>query len=367
MQTAETRIFCIDTAKTVGMFLVFYGHFVQRMYNLGSTAAFMQFKFIYAFHMPLFFVLSGCVYKPDPLPIKDFLKKKFYTRIVPILFFNAVSFILIVAKDLLRDSVDVDMYQEGFVHLLQGTPTFNGVTWFLFCLSAVELFGYMLNPRTRSNMSLAISGGASLAVGFFITWKIDFFTVPPVLIKNFWYVHEAFIAFGFYQFGLLLRRSGVLDRTKKLLPNLLLAGLLLCGVCYSFNLNQGLFIHNIPVVLMVYSSHGNPLLFLFTALAASCCVILLVRAAPRNRLVVRTAPNMLILLGMSGFFHRFFNAKIASLWYPPVSESHVVMFLICAAVTLASLGACVPCIVILNRFFPYLVGKRPAAPRPAGK
>ncbi len=67
----EKRIEWIDTAKGIGIVLVVVGHtsFVPKaMINL-----------IFAFHMPLFFFLSGCVYKKKSnyyyLQAKDLLLK----------------------------------------------------------------------------------------------------------------------------------------------------------------------------------------------------------------------------------------------------------------------------------------------------
>ena len=53
------RIDWVDAAKAWGMFLVFYGHFVERVAQTDNPAAFMQQKLVYAFHMPLFILLSG--------------------------------------------------------------------------------------------------------------------------------------------------------------------------------------------------------------------------------------------------------------------------------------------------------------------
>lgn len=49
----------IDIAKGVGIFLVVYGHTIK-----GT-----EFRtFLYAFHMPLFFVISGLFFRPVIYP-----------------------------------------------------------------------------------------------------------------------------------------------------------------------------------------------------------------------------------------------------------------------------------------------------------
>lgn len=64
LQTPETRILFIDMARFLGISLVLYGHFVERLMYLENRTAAAQYKFIYSFHMVLFFVLAGYVGKP---------------------------------------------------------------------------------------------------------------------------------------------------------------------------------------------------------------------------------------------------------------------------------------------------------------
>ena len=47
------RIFWLDAAKAYGMFLVYYGHTVERFYNGENQASLLRDRLIYAFQMPL--------------------------------------------------------------------------------------------------------------------------------------------------------------------------------------------------------------------------------------------------------------------------------------------------------------------------
>lgn len=57
------RIFWVDYAKAIGIFLVVFGHVLRGIYNSGilidKSIFFIIDRIIYSFHMPLFFVLSG--------------------------------------------------------------------------------------------------------------------------------------------------------------------------------------------------------------------------------------------------------------------------------------------------------------------
>ncbi len=79
------RIEWIDTTKAIGMFLVFYGHYVEGTNGI----ALMQFRFIYSFHMPMFFIISGFFAKKQIDTIK-YVKKLFLQRIVPVLSFGVI-------------------------------------------------------------------------------------------------------------------------------------------------------------------------------------------------------------------------------------------------------------------------------------
>ncbi len=90
--SSRTRIEWLDTAKAIGMFLIFYGHFVERVYDLGNQTALPQQKLIYAFHVCLFVVLAGFLARTAPeLPaFGAFLKRQAVSRLLPVLFFSVL-------------------------------------------------------------------------------------------------------------------------------------------------------------------------------------------------------------------------------------------------------------------------------------
>ena len=74
----STRIHYLDIAKGIGILLVVLGHNYIRIVAPGMG------KFIFSFHMPFFFLLSGMLFKPDyPLPV--LFKRRFGTLIRPYL------------------------------------------------------------------------------------------------------------------------------------------------------------------------------------------------------------------------------------------------------------------------------------------
>ena len=84
----KNRIEWVDTVKAIGMFLVFYGHYVEQLFLLEGEngMAMMQYKFIYSFHMPLFFMLSGFFAKRQNDTVR-YIKVLISRRIVPVFSF----------------------------------------------------------------------------------------------------------------------------------------------------------------------------------------------------------------------------------------------------------------------------------------
>ena len=74
--TPSKRIAYLDVAKGIGILLVILGH------NYVKASLPGMGKFIFSFHMPFFFLLSGMLFKPDyPLPV--LLRRRFATLLRP--------------------------------------------------------------------------------------------------------------------------------------------------------------------------------------------------------------------------------------------------------------------------------------------
>jgi len=89
---ATPRLDWVDTARASGMFLVFYGHFVEDVFHMGNEPALLQQKLVYAFHMPLFIFISGFLAKTRTPPVVPFLKKQVLTRLLPFLTLSVAIF-----------------------------------------------------------------------------------------------------------------------------------------------------------------------------------------------------------------------------------------------------------------------------------
>jgi len=74
----EARNSSLDIAKGIGIILVVIGHLHE--------APLLLVKFIYSFHMPLFFILSGYIYnitKYSSLSLYEYIRSKWGNLIIP--------------------------------------------------------------------------------------------------------------------------------------------------------------------------------------------------------------------------------------------------------------------------------------------
>lgn len=162
MATNEKRIDWIDVAKGIGMILVIMGHTIQ----LGVV------KPIYAFHMPLFFFLSGLLLVPNKIgDFSSFTIKKAVQILRPWLTLLLIStgVCLLIPEwreQFTWDSILVDLYSVN-------TNTFqNSSIWYLPCFFFALVFYFIMNKVFKHNT-------ASVCV--FIAFALSLFFLKPAM------------------------------------------------------------------------------------------------------------------------------------------------------------------------------------------
>jgi len=337
----NNRVLWVDNAKAIGMILVFAGHFMEQLVSAGNNVALEPYKYIYSFHIPFFFFISGFFIKiPDNEPFKEYLKKKALVRLVPVLFFEAILIPFWLYK--LNFNL-LEFLWHGKANII-GHPTYNGVNWFVVCLFTAELYIYFIN-KYIGNYKLLV-GFLVLILGVYICNyinKLDF-------VNNPWYIYEGIVAAGFcilgnIAFPYLQKLSAVIDWKGKFMIFLLTSLL----AWYPA-------IQNTVVVGMILSAHGIPQLFLLAAILGTIAFISLATLVPVNRVLTFVGENTLAFLGLNGAFVEFINKPVAQYINP--SENFLYIVFISIAGTIASMLVCYPFIVLFNKFVPQLVGKR---------
>lgn len=164
MKDTTGRIEWVDIAKVLGIFLVVLGH-----HKINSNVI----LWIFSFHMPLFFFISGILFDPSKYPVfNDFLAKKIRTLIVPYFFFAVFSYLfwLVIVRSLSihGESLSMDPIKP-FIGIFYGIGV-NGwaipldtALWFLPCLFITEILMWLINSYFKNEQIVfALAGFAFL-------------------------------------------------------------------------------------------------------------------------------------------------------------------------------------------------------------
>ena len=98
MKRKSIRLEYIDTAKAFLIILVVLGHILIVLnpeYNKRDITTWTQ-AFIYAFHMPAFFIIHGILLNGEKwknLPARQYVLKRVYTLLIPYIFFEFIGIV----------------------------------------------------------------------------------------------------------------------------------------------------------------------------------------------------------------------------------------------------------------------------------
>jgi fucose 4-O-acetylase-like acetyltransferase len=131
--TSSKRFKYIDVTKGIGILLVVLGH-----NDIVLVSPYLKL-FIYSFHMPLFFFISGYFINVST-PFSQFLKKRFNSTLKPYFF----TIFLIYAVSLSFSNMGFQRAIERIIKAFYGSTTYIDWThlWFLPSLFVTSLFSY---------------------------------------------------------------------------------------------------------------------------------------------------------------------------------------------------------------------------------
>lgn len=209
------RIEWLDIAKGIGIFLVVYAH-ARAPYN----------SYIYNFHMPFFFLISGMLYKPGG-DLKKYVLRKVQTLYIPFVSWNLI---FIIGKSILRHQSVSPEYIIQVVFTLQKDGEFLGAIWFLGALFLIAVIYKILDCYICDNAMKKY-----VLLGIFAIWAIIGFeiTFPYMLSRT-------FICGFFYAVGAFGRKFFLdfkLDRTT--FVYFLVSGVTFLAIAHYNSANMG--------------------------------------------------------------------------------------------------------------------------------
>ena len=196
------RIEWIDFGKGFTIFLVVLGHvflgfFQSKSFIESKNLIFILTQSMYIFHIPVFFLLSGYLFKPLN-SWKEFFNeviKKLIILGIPYVFYSVTQFILQkIGGDSVRDAAT-------FYDLLNIWRIPYGVAWYLFTLWWISLIFGMISIKIKNHIILFIISFILLISNFMLNF--DNYLMNKITLWS-----------SFYILGYVLRKSKIIEKYK---------------------------------------------------------------------------------------------------------------------------------------------------------
>lgn len=215
----KQRVDYIDVFRSLGIIAMVGGH-------IGFGGKFDHF--IHAFHMPMFFFVSGFFYKNKNYNIGEYIDKKARTLLIPYISFGSIHYLISV----LWDGFSID----PLIHLLtintKGLPI-AGALWFLTALFFTDIMYFL-----------------------FDIWDLKWLIVPLVFVGSFadqvlpyplpWALSASFVGLGLYWLGEKASKRRSTENFEILLNmnwrQILVAGIITTGMIFIngyINMREG--------------------------------------------------------------------------------------------------------------------------------
>ncbi len=326
------RIDWIDTLRGIAMFFVIWGHSQK-------NKTFIR-KYIYSFHMPLFFFISGLTFgNSDKLPFKEFLKKKIKGLFIPYIVLNIVCYF-----------ADIVMYylhiipKFSYIKYILGTmyasnrilPIPCGPSWFLLSLLLVDIIFYFFKKNCKTDFELGIVCSICGIISYVNS-------ISGYQIRGPWHIEAVFTGIVFYYIGyLFMKHINKFDFILKDKWRMFFYGLLLGMLGFA-----GQYINR--RVSMDGNLYGSIFLFYFNSLCSISGLILFVNLFLKKSFVFKdVGKKTTFLLG----YHNLFILTLKHYW-PLFDSGNLNMFVCALIVFIVTYLLSFP----VYKFLPFLAGK----------
>ncbi len=370
MSDKKKRLDYLDMTKGLGMILVLIGHLQGDSIFTFSPYIQPLCVYIFSFHMPMFFIVSGillAIRNEEVKPFKDTAKSRFKGIMVPYFWFS-FFYLLVVVAALIKGEIAVQTLYLNIWYVL-GLYGMN-VLWFLPALYLGELLFIFLRRRIREDSPFIAIVVLSNAIVYFAAYFLGIakYSTPfserihefiivilrPVLVCGFimigYYVHKGLKSgtrFGDFFEKPELNEKGRIS-TKYRMAYIVL-GLMLFGVCFAFfRINNGIDFRSL--------AFRNVFFFFVCALSGSFGMISFCKGLPRVPLFCYWGIGSLIFMVTH-------NSQTVLTWSLKAAM-YVNQYLtrargyICYAIVVTIITAYSTLMIyLIRRFFPFIIGK----------
>ena len=355
---SKKRLDYLDMVKGIGIFFVVLGH----MEDIATGTR----VWISSFHMPLFFVVSGILMAVKDEPARDFtesVKKRFRQTIIPYLWFSLSYFVIDIGNLNVVHNID----QRTFITDTIDSLTFYGmsVLWFLPALFLAST-GFLFLKKKFSDRTVApmltVIAVIAYSLKYFVfskIWASYESSIAVTSLINFVYIFlraavaQSFVGYGYYAKKLF---DGFSLRDTK-------AAAFVNKKTGSFAVGAALLALNIALAMYNGCADlrniilNNVIIYYIAAFTGCFGIILICKAIPAIRPVTYFGRNSLIVMACHVNYY-FLYAGIKLGWLVDSFNRHARHYVFVAVVIITVFALSAIVIEVINRFFPFVLGKR---------
>lgn len=338
----KTRILWIDYAKLIGIYFVILGHL-----NLNSVSANV---IINSFHMQLFFFLSGvCTKKESVISV---LKKSARGLLIPYVSFQILCYPYWFAKSYFQKHIELNFINYvfkpffGFLYGVVFDTKYSymvvGACWFLLALFFIRLISSLI-IRLPDYLQLI-----SCFILVLIAMFLKHFSIMLPFSINISFLCVPIFLMGFYAKDWINDFMQKVSLKFKLVIVVILSFALftLANMNGIFHVGDGAWGKSIYLYYINAILGGGGIVF-FAGLIKK-----------ENRFLQFLSRNTIIIMIFELYVYAPFKVVIQKIMQVPVGQQDYMPLWLASLVSLVSLVLCaIPCFII-NKWFPFLIGKK---------
>ena len=327
----QERYNWVDWVKSITIFLVILGHM-----PMDSIVT----PIIYSFHMPLFMLISGYLYKPQNSAKKELIKN-LKTLIVPYFIYQLIFYPYWIAREHLAFHHPFNLYNsviEPIVRIIQTDPI-DLPTWFLFCLFLIKTYVYIIQKSRSFSQYLIIT---SCILSIFICYLLNKHSIFGTFV-----IHNFFSLQIFFFAGQFLKKLQYERWLVSLRKNMLLLVVLITLFYILIQIGYK----------SIYTNLYETITFYFIGFIGSAIILVISYSLNKfsSKLNYNISTGTMVILGLHWMFIGVINFTIEK--YLHLSEDIIypayIAFLICIFIMFMNY----PLILICKKYFPILLGK----------
>jgi acyltransferase len=328
----------VDSLKGMAIVLVVIGHL--------NTISNELNQYIYSFHMPLFFFISGYLINFEKYIFmeKVYLFKRSFSLITPYFFFSVISYIFYIMMDFLYQPQvrNIEIFGKGVFFNLYVViccaygNLINTPLWFLPCLFITEIFFFISRKHFNQNYKFL-----ALVIIFSL---IGFLYSTYIPLRMPWGIDIAFTGIVFYSAGYFFRNKyeNIFFRES----SIFVFSLFLMHILLSFTN---------PRVDMYKLIYNDYFLFYVSAFSGILFYIYIFKTIRPSKILQFYGKNSLIVLGLHYLIISTLKYILPTLFNSLNLQINESMFFVVNV--FLTLFLVIPVIIIINRCFPYVTGK----------